>query len=342
MQEGPDMRSGEMAQPEGPQTGDLVIGIDVAKLKFDVCLRLSKGKYRDKAFRNTRSGFAELVHWLHKHAAVQAHVCMEATGPYWEELAEHLSDVGYVVSVENPAQVKACGATLGVRSKTDTVDARLIAEYCALCKPQAWQAPPPSVRVLRALVARRDSLVALHTQEVVRLQVAHESVRQSIEQVRDTLHAQIMQLEQRIRQHIDDDPTLGPQRKLLDSVPGLGDATIPVLLGHYGGPARFATAKQAVAFAGLDVRHQESGSSVRGRPRMSKRGNTRLRKALYMPAVVTMRQTAWGKAFAQRLGAAGKCKMVIIGALMRKLVQIAYAILRTGKAFDVNLHIRNA
>lgn len=109
-----------------------------------------------------------------------------------------------------------------------------------------------------------------------------------------------------------------------------------MLLSHYGGPTRFATAKQAVAFAGLDVRHHESGTSVRGRARLSKRGNDQLRKALYMPAVVAMRLTSWGKAFTQRLSAAGKPKMVIIGALMRKLVQIANVILRTGLPFDAS------
>lgn len=336
------MRTGEAARQEGQPDELLVVGLDIAKLKVDVCLRLSNGKYRSKVISNNPAGFHDLVQWLAKHGAPTAHLCMEATGPYWEELAEYMSDAGYAVSVVNPAQVKAYGMALGVRSKTDAADAQLIAEFCAQRKPDAWQAPPAAVRTLRALVARRDALVALHTQEVTRQQVAHDSVKESIEVVVATLQTQIKHIEERIRQHIDDDPTLREQRHLLDSVPGLGNATIPVLLSHYGGPARFDTAKQAVAFAGLDVRHYESGSSVRGRPHLSKRGNTKLRKALYMPAVVTMRCTEWGRVFAQRLGAAGKPKMVIIGALMRKLVQIAFAILRTGKAFDMKLHVHPA
>lgn len=327
-----------MTQQDPSASSPLAVGIDIAKAKVDVCLRLATGKLRSKVVNNTPAGFAELVAWLHKHEAKQAHICMEATGPYWEAIAEHLCDAGYTVSVVNPAQVKAYGAALGVRSKTDAADARLIAEFCAQRRPASWQAPPPAVRTLRALVARRQALVELHTQEAVRLQVAHASVQASIESVLKALREQIEEIEQRIKKHIDDDPTLGPQRKLLSSVPGLGDTTIPVLLSHYGGPARFATAKQAVAFAGLDVRHYESGTSVRGRPRMSKRGNARLRQALYMPAVVTMRLTPWGKVFAQRLSAAGKTKMVIIGAVMRKLVQIAHVILRTGQPFDPSRH----
>lgn len=321
------------------RASEYIAGLDVAKLKVDVCLRLPSGKWRSKVVANSQAGFHELVAWLGKHGASHARVCMEATGSYWESLAEHLSDAGYGVSVVNPAQIKAYGAALGVRSKTDAADARLIAEFCAAKPPPLWQAPPPAVRVLKALVARRDALVELRTQEINRLQVAHESVRPSIQSVLDHLQEQIKVIEQRIRQHIDDDPTLKSQRELLDSVPGLGDATIPVLLGHFGGPARFDSARQAVAFAGLDVRHHESGSSVRGRPRLSKRGNSRLRKAMYMPALVSMRLTPWGKAFASRLTQAGKPKMVILGALMRKLIEMAFAILRSGKPFDASMHL---
>jgi transposase len=263
---------------------------------------------------------------------------MEATGIYHEGVSEYLSDAGFVVSIVNPAQIKAYGQATGTRSKTDAADAQLIAAYCAVQRPEPWQAPPASVRVLRALVARRDALIELRTQELNRLQVAHDSVRASIQSVLDTLNEQVAQIEKQIRQHIDDDPTLGDQRKLLDSVPGLGDATIPVLLSRFGGPLRFASSKQAVAFTGLDVRQYQSGSSVHARPRLSKRGDSKLRKALYMPAVVSMRLTPWGKAFAARLIAAGKPKMLILGALMRKLVEITYAILRTGKPFDPAMH----
>jgi transposase len=333
------MRAGDKEmQEQGQVSTDFIVGLDIAKAKVDVALRLPNGKWRSKVVANTVAGFQELVLWLGKHDATRAHVCMEATGSYWEAIAEHLSDAGYAVSVVNPAQIKAYGAALGVRSKTDAADAKLIAEFCAARPPALWQAPPPAVRQLRALVARREALIELRIQETNRLEVAHDSVRASIEDVVNVLQEQIRQIEQRIRQHIDDDPTLKGQRDLLDSVPGLGDATIPILLGHYGGPVRFATARQAVAFAGLDVCHYESGSSVHGRPRLSKRGNSRLRKAMYMPALVSMRLTPWGKTFAARLAAAGKPKMVILGAIMRKLVQIAYAILRTGKKFDPTMH----
>ena len=321
------------------ERSEFVVGIDVAKDKLDVALRLPTGKWRTKVVANNPKGFAALLEWLAKQGVATAHVCMEATGVYWEGVAEYLSDAGFVVSVVNPAQIKAHAGASGIRTKTDLVDAKLIGDFCWRQAPAPWQAPSRAVRALRALVARREALIGLRTEESNRLLVAHESVRDSIQTVLKHLDEQIASIERKIRQDIDDDPTLREQNELLQSIPGLGKITVPTLLSRYGGALRFAKAKQAVAYAGLDVAHHESGTSVRGRPRMSKTGPGKLRRALYMPAVVCMTHTAWGKAFAQRLLAAGKPKMLIIGALMRKLVEIAYAILKSGKPFDPALHM---
>ncbi|HEY8358830.1 MAG TPA: IS110 family transposase [Ramlibacter sp.] len=315
-----------------------VVGIDVAKAKLDVALRLPNGKWRNKVLPNSSSGFKSLVEWLSKQGVNSAHVCMEATGIYWEGIAEHLSDEGFAVSVVNPAQIKAHGGASGVRTKTDIVDARLIADFCLRQAPALWQAPSPAIRTLKALVARREALMGLKTEESNRLQVAHESVRESIQKVLEHLEEQIARIDKQIKRDIDNDPTLREQSQLLESVPGLGKVTIPTLLSRYGGTLRFDKPKQAVAYAGLDVAHHESGTSVRGRSRMSKTGPSRLRRALYMPAVVCMNHTAWGKAFTRRLLEAGKPKMLILGALMRKLVEMAYAILKSGKPFDPALH----
>jgi transposase len=316
-----------------------VLGIDVAKAKLDCALRLSDGKIRSKVVDNTPQGFDALAAWLARHDVVELHACMEATGIYWEAVAEHLCDAGHRVSVLNPAQIKAFAAASGVRTKTDKVDARLIAEFCVARHPQPWQAPPPAIRELRALVARRDSLDAMRTQERNRLLVAKAAVRSGIEAHLGYLEQAIAGIDAAIRQKIDDDPGLKQQRELLDSIPSLGDKTIPVLLSYYGGPLRFDRAKQAAAFAGLDPRRHESGSSVRAKPRLSKVGHTLLRKALYMPAMVAITRTTWGRAFRDRLLAAGKPPMVIIGAMMRKLVHVAFGVLKSGKPFNQQLHL---
>ena len=315
-----------------------VVGIDVSKAKLDVALRRPDGTLRSKVVQNCPAGFVSLTAWLGTHGVTQVHACMEATGIYWEAVAEYLADAGHTVSVVNPAQIKAFGGAGLVRTKTDRVDARLIAAFCVAQPPPPWQAPPPAVRALRALVARRDALDAMRTQERNRLGVAKDAVRAGIEAHLAYLEQALTDIEAAIRQKIDDDPGLGAQRGLLDSIPGLGEKTIPTLLAYYGGPLRFDTPKQAVAFAGLDPRQHQSGSSVRGKPRLSKVGHARLRKALYMPARVATTRTAWGRALKMRLGAAGKPPMLILGAMMRKLLCVAYGVLRSGRPFDPALH----
>lgn len=321
------------------QAREVIVGVDVAKAKVDVALKQPKGKWKTKVVDNTPAGFEQLRAWLGKHGVTCAHVCMEATGVYWERLAEDLVDHGFAVSVVNPAQIKSFGGATGVRTKTDAVDAKLIAEFCERQNPPVWQAPSKSIRRLRALVGRRDALIDLRTQEKCRLEVAAtEEVRRSIEQVIAHLDLQIAEIERQINKDIDNDPTLREQRELLKTVPGVGDATAALFLSHYGGELRFEKTRQAVAFAGLDTAKHESGTSVRGRPRMSKKGHTAIRKAVYMPAVTAMSRTAWGKAFSSRLLAAGKPRKLVLGALMRKIVAIAYGVLKSGMPFNPALH----
>ena len=315
------------------------VGIDVSKDKLDVALLRAPGKFRDKVVGNNRKGFEELRAWLAKHGITQAHICMEATGSYWEELAEFLADAGFAVSVVNPMLVKKYGESLGERNKTDRVDARVIAKFCAERVPQRWQAPSKAMRGLRALVRRREALVGLRTEELNRRDSASDPlVLSSIGSVIAHLDKQIELIERQIRDHIDGDPTLKSQCELLNSVPGIGAVTSAMLLSYYGGDqARFSSSKQAVAFAGLDPCLRESGTSVKGRPRISKKGHAGIRATLYMPAVSAMR-TSWGKTFADRLKAAGKPGLVVVGAVMRKLVSIAFGVLKSGKPFNPALH----
>lgn len=321
------------------QARQAIVGIDVAKAKLDLALKQPKGKWKTKVVENTPAGFEQLRAWLAKHGVNCAHVCMEATGIYWEKAAEDLADHGFAVSVVNPAQIKDFGGAMGVRTKTDAVDAKLIAEFCDARNPAVWQAPSKSIRRLRALVGRREALMDLRVQEQCRLEVATtEEVRRSIERVIEHLDQQIAEIERQIKKDVDDDPTLRQQRELLKSIPGIGDATAAMFLSHYGGELRFDKTRQAVAFAGLDTAKRESGTSVRGKPRLSKKGHSTIRKSLYMPAVTAMSRTPWGKAFAGRLLAAGKPKMLVLGALMRKLVAIAYGVLKSGAPFDPALH----
>jgi transposase len=310
------------------------LGIDVAKAKLDCALRLPNGKFRSKAIANSADGFAQLVAWLDAHQAAPVHVCMEATGIYWENIAQFLTTAGFTVSVVNPAQIKAYGASRLARSKTDAVDARLIADFCAERQPAPWQARSEAEITLRALVLRLEALQIIRTQESNRLDVARDAVHDDIQQHLDWLDNAIKQLIKAIEEHIGRHSDLKQKRDLLDSIPGIGERTIAIILAFYADTSRFANSRQAAAFAGLDPRHYESGSSVKGKPRLSKVGHAFLRKALYMPAMVTLYKTAWGQRFKARLSAAGKPPKLIIGAMMRKLVHVAFGVLKSGKAFD--------
>lgn len=321
------------------QGNEIAVGIDVSKMKLDVAVRFPNGKLRTKVVSNSPAGFEQLSRWLANQAIAQAHVCMEATGIYWEGVAEYLVDRGLVVSVVNPAQIKAFGESRLARTKTDRVDARLIAEFCAMQHPGPWCPPAPELRELRALVLRREALVRIRCQEQNRLAVATEGIKHNIQAHIDHLNQSIRELEEQMHKLIDKHPDLRQQRDLLRSIPSLGKISISTILAFFGGePLRFGKARQAVAFVGLDPKEHSSGSSVRRKPRLSKMGHGLPRRILYMPAMIALYRTEWGRAFRQRLEAAGKPPKVIIAAMMRKLIHIAIGVLKSAHPFNPLLH----
>jgi transposase len=189
---------------------------------------------------------------------------------------------------------------------------------------------------LQALVRRLDSLVEMRTMEENHLSsgVTVEAVRASVEELIAHLTEQIKKTEALIRSHIDSHPGLRRQRELLDSIPGVGEATTAVLPAEVPDIKEYRSARQVAAFAGLVPRERQSGSSVRGRVRLSKVGNARLRKALYFPAITALRCSPFFQAWAEGLRHRGKSKMSVIRAAMRKLVHLAYGVLKTGRPFD--------
>jgi transposase len=315
------------------------LGIDVSKAKFDACLVRDSGKLRHRAFPNTPAGFRQLSDWLAKHHVERAHACLEATGAYSEALATYLREQGHVVSVVNPSLIKAYARSRLSRAKTDKADATLIAQFCAERRPPEWQPPPAEIRELQALVRRLDSLIEMRQMEANRLDVTSgaAAVRESLVGHLAFLDEEIARAEGLIRSHIDRHPGLRGQRDLLLSIPGIGSTTAAKLLGEILDVKLYGSARQLAAFAGLAPRLHESGSSVRRRARLSKAGAPRLRKALYFPAIVAMRHNPHVRALSERLTGRGKCPMQVIGAAMRKLVHIAYGVLKSGRPFDPEL-----
>jgi transposase len=313
------------------------IGVDVSKKKFDAALLTEQGKYRCKVFDNDAKGFQAFGDWIKAHAADQARVCMEATGVYHEALATFLFDHQVTVLVVNPLRVKRFVESEGLRNKTDQGDAKALARFAAKNELEPWEAPSKGVRQLQALVVRLESLQTMRQAELNRLDIAHPTVQGSIEAVIAALDEEIVTVRALIKQTIDDDPDLKQRKDLLQTIPGLGDGTIPSLLAFIGRPERFKTVKALVAYAGLTPSVRKSGSSLDKRQGLHPAGHRELRKALFFPAMTAGRFNPIVASFWQRLKAQNKPGKVIVVACMHKLLAIAYGVLKSKRPFNAML-----
>lgn len=316
------------------------LGIDISKAKFDVAL-LRAGKLRHKVFPNRPEGFAQLAAWLAKQGVTKLHACLEATGTYSDELALFLHDGGHLVSLVNPACIKAFAQSQLVRTKTDKVDAGVIARFCAAQDPPPWVPPAPEVRHLQALMRRLESLTEMRQQEVNRLAGGPKApeVIASLKEHIEYLDREIGETKKLARDHIEGHPELKRQQELLTSIPGIAELTAAKLLAEVTDWSAFDSARQVAAYAGLTPRQRISGSSVRGKSRLSKTGNAKLRGALYMPAVVAIRRNPVIKAFCARLRERGLRGKALVGAAMRKLLHQVYGVLKSGRNFDPDYEI---
>ncbi len=311
----------------------LVIGIDVAKAKLDVCVLLDERK-RAKVVANSNAGVIQLLAWLQQHwpeqPLSQMHAVLEGTGVYHESAACALFDVGVHVSIVNPAQVRDFAKGLGIRTKTDGVDSQVLARYGAWVQPAPWTPPPAHVRTLTALLARREAIAQDLRRERNRQEKALAAqsvalVRHSLETSIAFLLQQLKDIERQIDQHIDGHPDLKGDVRLLQSIPAVGDKVgtqmTSLLRSHC-----FTTAEQLAAYLGLVPVERQSGSSVCAKARLSKAGPATMRATLYMAAVVATRHNPHIKALYERLLAKGKSKMAAIGAAMRKLVHLCFGV----------------
>jgi transposase len=227
------------------------IGVDIAKLKFDVA-SLINHKYKHKTFSNDSIGYTAFNAWILAQCGDgKPLICMEATGAYSLPLADFLVDQGYAVSLVNPAKIHSFAKSELSRAKTDKADAKLIARYALTMEPPSWSPPPANIRELHALVRRVELLLEMIRMEKNRHSTANPKIIQSINAVLETLNAELDATRKAIQDHIDNNPDLKQRSDLLSTIPGIGEASIAHLLialsQHHG----FTHAKQVVAFAGL-------------------------------------------------------------------------------------------
>lgn len=325
----------------------MIIGADVSKDWLDLALEgSSRKRCYERRVDNNAGGFQRLLSWAKERCGTEATeltVVMEATGVYHEAAALALHEAGCRVIVANPKRVRDYASGVGVLNKTDRVDARALLRYGKERAEELvpWAPPPVEIRTLRALYARLNAVELDLRRELNRKQQAAlagqpEAVSQSMELSIEHLREDCKRLRQAIEDHFDQHPDLKRQRELLQSTPGIGpisaDRMLCVLLRH-----RFETARQAAAYAGLVPRLHESGSSVRKPARLAKCGDGSLRAVLYMAAVAACQHNRELRPQYQALLKAGKSKMCALGALMRRLLHIAFGILKHQTQYNPSL-----
>ncbi|HEY3674494.1 MAG TPA: IS110 family transposase [Candidatus Tumulicola sp.] len=311
-----------------------ILGIDVGKREMHTVL-LQGARSTSKRVPNTTAGFKQLQTWLRNRKVESLHAGLEATGGWSEDVAIALADLGYSISLVNPMRVKAFAQSEMLRTKTDQIDAALIARFCRMHVPPLWVPPSPETRLLQGLVRRYQSLVQMRTEEQNRLQapMIGDAVEDSITSTLEHLGRELERVDREIQRLFDEYPPLRRQRDLLLSIPGIGATTAARILGEMPNIAEFRDVKAVAAYAGLSPRHYESGS-LRRPSRIAKTGNANLRTALYFPAISAMRFNPILRTFADRLRERRKSNLTIIAAVMRKLLTLAYGVLKSGKAFD--------
>ncbi len=329
--------------PTVPTTRPNTLGIDASKAKLDCALlrQSAPGKRLDKTVANTPAGIKALLAWLDSKAcpAPSIHAVLEPTGVYHETATWLVHEAGCTVALVNPARLRSYAGAIGVVSKNDQIDAALLARYGATEPLEPWQPPSEASRTLSALLARRDTLCADIQRDANRLEKARSAmntpkvVTSSINKTLKFLEKELAALDAQIKRHIDDDPTLKQNDGLLQSIKGVGPRVAQRMNALMSGKS-FKSAEALAAYIGLNPVQHLSGSSVRGRSTLSKRGPSALRQLLYLPAVTATTCNPQVKAIYQRLLARGACKMSALGAAMRKLAHLCFGVIHSGKPYD--------
>ena len=314
------------------------VGVDVGQ--SEVWATLGSGKPRK--FKHDESGVKQLYRWAKGRSGESLlHFCMEATGVYSQSLAVRLLGCGRCeVSIVNPAQIAAFAKAQMRRSKTDQIDAQVIWAYAASQRPRCWQPERQAIQELAALVAQSDALrKTLRSWQNRRH--AHQyypalpvMVKQTAAKVEQTLQRELEKVQQEIHRLCQQDEQLKRDVDLLCTIPGVAELTATRLLAYGKSALTERSPKELTAQAGLAPRHRQSGTSLKGRSRLSKQGDARIRFMLYMPTIAATTFNPIIRYHYQRHLANHKPKMVALMACMKKLLLMAQAILISQKPFN--------
>lgn len=325
------------------------LGVDVAKKKLDATLSWSEQeRQRLGTFSNSETGIKKLAKRVRKlcqgQGDVPLHLVMEPTGGYERRLLYFAYEQEWAVTLVNPFPVRRWAEGMGVRAKTDQVDADLLSWYGAATQPAGQEPMDEAAQELDDLLRRRTDLEKLRQAERNRLDVAKHkprtpvAVRKSIERTLQALEEELAALEKAIRHLLKQDAALRQPRRLLLSLPGVGQKISLYLLSllhrFHARTSGQGTAKQLVAFVGLDPQPKQSGDSVYRRPTISRKGDRHMRTLLYLGALGGKSANNVLKPIFHRFIARGKAKKVALLACARRILVWAWAIFRSNSPFD--------
>ncbi|HGM2163802.1 TPA: IS110-like element ISNgo3 family transposase, partial [Neisseria gonorrhoeae] len=298
-----------------------IIGPDISKDTIDATLHKTNGSIHYIKFKNNDDGLKQFRLWIKGNRIRKVYIGMEATGIYYEKAADMLSSY-YTVYVINPLKIKDYGKSRFNRTKTDKADSNLIADYIKRHQDTLIPYQIPKNKALQKLINLKNQLQQQQKQIKNRLHSTEEDFIRNIHQdLIDTIQDKMEQVKIAISEQIKKQTDNNHYRNL-QTIPSIGKDTASVLYAQLT-EKHFKTANQFVSYAGLSPAIIQSGTSVRGRGRLSRYGNRRLKSTLYMPALCAYRFNAFPKLI-NNLKKAGKPKMVIIVAIMRKLAKPAY------------------
>ena len=331
------------------------LGIDISMKIFHVCLSVIDTQQQVKVkssrkFTNTTAGFKELHQWIEKHYKqkdLPLCIVMEATGVYYEQCAMYLFKHGFTVAVVLPSKAKKYLQSRGLKSKNDKIDAKGLAQMGAEQKLESWQPLDEFFYTLRALTRQHENLQNLRTNINNQLHAAgagiytNKQIDKQLNQLINTIDKQLEELAKAIEAHIGSDPAIEQKVQGILKIKGVGMMTVATVLAETNGFLLFKTASQLVSYCGYDVVEDQSGKH-KGKTRISKKGNSHIRRILHMPAfnVVRYQVSPFVQLF-NRTIQKHHIKMKSYVAVQKKLLVIIYSLWKTNKSFDANLKIQN-
>jgi len=294
--------------------------------------------------KNSKAGFNQLIRWVRKliKPDVSVFFVMEATGNHYESLTYHLLGLKQQVAVLLPNKVAHYAKSLNVKTKTDAVDARVIAQLGTERKLRLWEPPRPIFKQLKELTRQYTELQrekTVFTNRLDSLKSGHKPlpfVLESNKAMVRTLKQQIQKCDKEIEKLIMSDEWLWSKMKKVLSIKGVGITSASIIVAETQGFEFVQNIRQLTSYAGLDVVRRESGTSVMGNTRISKKGNGRIRAALYFPALVAVQHNMDLRTKYLRIKEGKPSKMIGITALQRRILILIYTLWRKDEEYQEN------